>query len=622
MGLSCLTLTGLVLAAWCTASTAAAGPRRAPARILVLSNPSGPAAPGESVSLTAFVLGQPKARVSWSVSSATGGVATIQPQAIRSAVFQASRPGVYVVTAASGAAVRRFDLRVYGAPAAVTLTPWRHHLVADGRATDTLQVKVVDRRGVRVAGFVGNVELLDSLGQFCHASGNPGRTRVHLDGGEGTATLCAQSLPVDQTDDVETTHLEPAGYPSAVSVAGIRYGTATVHDVPATANRLALTPLWGGERRLVAKGAAGEIGLGPTYLSADRAQAVTFSLSVEDAAGHRFPGARRVTVSLTGPGSLSPTSSVTTDVLNYPAGATFTVYSQPGRPGSIRLSAASSGLRPVTYAIHAVLTTAPAHLRVLISRGFDNHGMPYNLYDVMLVDAHGRPIPGATGTIDVQDDSAALHTRNPLATRYGRAAASILYAPAADASDARAYKPGTPGAETPFPIIDGSASFAIETGAAGTIPARLQISDPANGFSVTPRYVWATGRPAMAVLSADEGTGSATCGRNACPVRVAIGQPIMVSAQVTDNHGNPLARAGLPVLFSLRPVAASAQSHFIGGSGAGEWALTNAKGVAAVKVVGSTEGAPAFILAASFDQRVVPAGVLPLDVVGAEYQPA
>ena len=525
-----------------------------PTRMFINVNPAGPAAPDEPVELTATVVGPQPAAVSWSVAPAPSVQVALQAGSATTATFQASEPGTYILTAASGPLVRTIEVRVYGPPAAVVLTPTQDELLADGRASETIQAQVVDQRGAQVGSFVGSVTLTDTAGQICGAR----QAVVALNGGAGSANLCAATRP--GTDAISAGDL--ATYPDAAPVPGVRYGTATVADVAAAPARLALTAVSGGMRYLVARGSYGVMAIirPVTYVDAARAEPVTVAVAVYDGANEPLAAPRTVSVQLTGPGSLSPYAPVQTALLTYPSASTFVVYHEAGQPGTIGISATAAGLPAATYSVQALASGPAAHFRVLVSRGFDDRGMPLNLYDVMVVDAGGQPVPDAVGPIHVTDDSA---TQPAL---FGQGHAAIVYAPAAAVEDAAAYRPGP----ASFPMVGGSAAFAIESRPGGAAPATMTITDPALGLSLRTHYVWATGRPVAAVMVASD------------PATI----------QVTDANGNPVAMAGLPVLFTFGPGQV--------------WALTDTGGVASL----SAPGQGAYAVSASFDQQRAAIGAL------------
>lgn len=525
--------------------------------MLVTSNPVGPVAPGESVHLRAFDLsarvGAVNSPVFWSAAPAPSVQIVLRSTSSDSAVFQASEPGTYTLTAVSSPAVRSFDIRVYGPPAAVVLTPSRDKIPADSRATETIEVQVVDSLGAQVGSFVGDLTLTDTNGQLCGSN----RAVVAVNGGSGRALLCAASRP--GTDKITAGQL--VAYPGSGYVPGVSYGTARVTDAPVAATHLVLAAISGGMRRVVARGSNGIIAARPvTWVDASRSQPVTVAIAVYDDANDPLADPETVMVHLSGPGSLSPFAKVTSANLSYPSAASFTVYNSPGRPGTIAITATAPGLPAARYNVQAIASGPPAHFLILVSRGFDDRGMPFNLYDVTVVDAGRQPEPALSGEIEVSDNSASQPSLG------GEGTAAVVYAPAASVQDAVAYRPGP----ASFPIMAGSAVFAIESRPGSATPATMTITDPALGLSAHPRYVWATGRAATVMLTRAEPP----------------------TAQVTDANGNPVAEAGLPVLFTIGSTQA--------------WALTDAEGIASV----ASPNPPPYTVSAFFDQHEASGGAV------------
>lgn len=618
--------------AWATtvSGPGVVGAAGAPYQIVLQTNPQGSAAPGEPVAIVAYVLpndagGGAVPAVAWSLPEGEASVASVGPSGPDMATFRAARPGTYALVATAGTVARRFEIQVYGPPAAVALAPDRPILPADGAATDAVTVTVTDAAGVEDTGFDGSVRLSDALGQLCD-HGAPVRSEtVAVDEGQATATVCAGSPGATGPDRVTASDLRHYALAGRVPVRAVRYGRATVEDTTPRATQLAVTPVWGGERLQVParQGSTAPFYLPVTSLTASRVQSVTLAVSVEDQAGDPWAvTGRTVTMRLTGPASFSSARVVRVQTLADPDGAPVTVYSRPGEAGAVNLTASAPGLASASYAMQTYVDTAPHGLRILVSRGLDTSGMPYNLYDVQLVDGKGQPIPDALGDIRVTDDSAALvpptpdlpATDDPLAAHFGRATPSLLYAPGADASDPSAYRVGPPGNAWPIPLVDGVATFALETGAESPVPATLTIADPSLGLIVHAPYVWAAGQPRQAVLLPVPPPVQAGCPTTlamaaGCHGRVSSGASITFAAQVVSARGDPVDEAGLPVLFTLTPLAPGRDTARLRlGASLSRWVLTDAQGIAFGDVVATGAASPGYRISVAYDQAVVPGG--------------
>lgn len=591
----------------------AAGPASSSSvRIFVQENPSAPAGVGEPIDLSAFAfgnLGPSTHHVTFSLPAGAPSWVTLVPgSGGGTAIFTAARPGVYHIEASALGKTDTITLDVYGPPAAVTLAPQAASLAADGAGTDSVAVSVVDANGTQVTGFDGSVQISDRWGLLCQGSAASDTVTVAINQGQGTAQLCAPGAAFAAADHLTAADLTRYGEGSRV-VAGVHYGRATVSLVRAVPSGVRLLDGWGGDHLRVA-GKGNLIAFGPTYVSPG--QSVPLTLAALDQDSQPIGADVTVQLHLTGPGSLSGTGHVTQERVRLAGEAPVTVYTEAGHPGTVQLQAqvggATNGNADATFTVEAVAASTGARLRIVVSRAIDNAGMPYNLYDVMVVGADGRPVPSATGTLAVSDNSGTLATSDPLARLFGRTTASVLFATAGDAAVDANYAPLAPGSPLTVPVVDGSAAFAVVTGAAAAVPVRLTVTDAALGTSLTPSYVWSPGQPTDAVVSARAGGHGVECGLGLCALSAAPGQAVTLSAQVTDAHGNPVPEAGLPVRFVIQ----SPGGTFATGRQA-LWALTNAQGAATATLTSPTAPGAQLRVTAAFDQHVGAGGAIVLE---------
>lgn len=447
----------------------------------------------------------------WSVS---GTGATVEALANGGAVFNATAAGSYTVTATLDGKTATSKITVYGAPAAVKLTPASSSLVADGSATDTVTATVVDANGNTVADYSGTATIGDSVSpSLISTTGQPSDFSVV--GSADTLTF---------TNGVATFNVGPT---TSVGLSD----TITLTPPASTGFAAATTTITAANPQVTGLAVA----LGSTSaqdLAANSQSHVTVDVSTTDGQGNVTGSAAGTyaTVTLSGPGSLvsgsTPSDAVKSETIYIPAGSSggttpVTVYSIVGETGDVTVSATSSGLQSGSTTIPSYLVGAPASLNVKTSTGTDSNGNPYTLYTVSVVDSNGQAVPNATGSITVSNNAVAQGGTVSMGT----------------VSSSGVFTPG----QTTFNISNGVATFAVENaGTTGTNPVTLTITD---------------GTLPQATASYDFTAGAATqllvTPSNSSYYTVKPGQTVTFSAQVADAYNNPVAGAGVPVTFNF-----------------------------------------------------------------------
>jgi hypothetical protein len=403
-----------------------------------------------------------------------------------------------------------YNVAAYGAAAGITTKAAAASLAADGSATDTVTVTVVDAEGNTVADFNGTATVTDTNGLIADATtagvqaSDYSGTTLTITDGVGTVVLGPTST-IGVTDTINVV-------PSSSS--GLAPSSTTVATVAPTVTALKVA-VAGGQ---------------PSDLSANSQSYTDVVISTTDAQGNVVGSASGTyaTLTLTGPGSFvsgsTPGSAVTSETVYIPAGTmggsyTIPVYSVVGETGTVSVTATATGLTTGSVSIPSYLIGSPAGLQVQSSAGTDSHGNPYTLYTVTVVDSNGHPVPNASGTLSVTSNAA---------TQGGAISVGTV-------SSAGVYTPGAA-----VTITNGVATFAVETTSMGTNPVTLTITD-GTVASATASYNFVA--EAAAKLSMTSPSVSY--------YTVKGGQSVTVSTQVTDSNGNPVADASVPVTFTL-----------------------------------------------------------------------
>lgn len=547
--------------------------------LTIALNPGVPVAAGQPVYLTASATdgwGRSIApqKVAWTTSAGAalvGGVdATVQ--------FTAKKPGTYWVRAFAGKAAARVAVEVHGQPTAVILSPAALTAPGSGDSSPTVNVAVVDGRGIVDGSFFGRVTLTDTAGQLC-AYGGPNSQTIDLIEGKGQFQICPAGKGQPSHDTLTATNLQAGieAYAPTQPVPRVRYGHALVDNVPSVVASLGLQIQQGD----------------PPYLSANRTTSAQFLVVTRDQAGNLWgqaPG--KVTVRLAGPGSFSSSAASSQIVLTTPSrGDAFAVYSVRGHGGPVTITVSAPGVKSYRYTIDSYLNTSPAGLRIAATgQGMSREGMPYTLFTVNLVDTLGQPLALASDRITVTDNAGQEATSDPEAGMFGGNHASLLYDAVLPDSLPISFSSQFMPPPAPFLYMqDGQAQFAVVTGAAGSGPVTVSVRDALHGYRARATYVWRTGEPAGVWLTPNAWFASPLSPElteTACPgpaqgaVRciydVMPGQAAPYLAQLVDADGNPLSIAGYAIQLVVESQQAAVrlddgswyQTLFTGASGA------------------------------------------------------
>jgi len=269
----------------------------------------------------------------------------------------------------------------------------------------------------------------------------------------------------------------------------------------------------------------------PSAISANGQYSTTVTLSAENTAGNTFTGqpGSYVNLSLTGPGSFQTgTTPVTSETVYVPSTGTLpvTVYSEPGQAGTVVVTASATGLTNATLAIPTYINTGAGHVRVGTTTGTDSLGTAYTLYTVQLLDTNGHPITtnAANDAFTVSDNASS----GSGALTYGTVTNGVFNA-------------STPSTGFAGNLVNGIATFAVETQTVGTGTPTLTVTDTTNSFTKTASYAYAAG--AATQLAVTPSTAA---------YDVKPGQTVTFSAQLEDANTNTVAKAGVPVTYTFQ----------------------------------------------------------------------
>lgn len=165
-------------------------------------------------------IGIPWSQVSYSMQGPAG--ASIDPEGN----FTATTPGQYTIHVSFGKAQSSLTIDVFGQPAGIDVQPSFPTLTADGKSTDAITVKVVDKNGFTVSNFNGFVQL--SINAAGGTLTNHGTVQIH--NGVGSTLLTAPSTLPNQYQVISSSNLASLG---TMVPANIQYGMGTVGYNPA-----------------------------------------------------------------------------------------------------------------------------------------------------------------------------------------------------------------------------------------------------------------------------------------------------------------------------------------------------------------------------------------------------
>lgn len=308
----------------------------------------------------------------------------------------------------------------------------------------------------------------------------------------------------------------------------------------------------------------------PTGLANNARNSAKIEVSLANQAGDGYVSASHTyyaELTITGPGSFSPSSAETTDVAALPAGvssASAAVYTSAGASGTITVAATPisgdplAAASPVSIALYEA--GAANHLAISSSMALGSDGLTYTTYTVAVEDQAGHVITTGSGS-GVNASTLAVSTPS---------------------GNLEFYSASTPtGSEhaqglTAVPITNGMGTFTVENTAYQNSPATLTVTDSNPAIaSATARYTYLVGAPGYATAMPSGGT--------VAYMNLLRGQADVIHGQLTDIHGNPVAEAGQPIWFTLQDASGVlALPNHASSIGDTYVAYTNAAGVATI----------------------------------------
>ncbi len=225
---------------------------------------------------------------------------------------------------------------------------------------------VVDANGNTVSDFNGTVNL-----SIPTAGGTLTNSSVTITNGVGTDTLTTPSTAPSGAQTVSVAGLATTN--GSAMATNVTYESTSITETTPTATQLAVS---------IASGSPSSIGTNTAGEYTD------VTVALEDAAGNTWSNesGQYVTLTLTGPGSFSSTSTQTT-LTTFVTGTSLAipVYSQVGTPGTVTITASGSAVSSETLNIPTYNNTAPASLNVQTLNGKDSNGNAYTQYTVSLL---------------------------------------------------------------------------------------------------------------------------------------------------------------------------------------------------------------------------------------------
>ncbi|NMP23566.1 beta strand repeat-containing protein [Sulfobacillus harzensis] len=459
-----------------------------------------------------------------------------------------------------------------GTPVGVKLSAASSSVVADGVATDTITAAVVDEYGNTVTDYNGTVSVSVTSGTGSLSTGT-----VTIKDGVGTFTISASTTGTDAigTNDLVASNGTPT--PATFS-----YGSTTV---------TAVTPTIQGIKVSASSQAVSE--------NSSNNDPVTITLT--DQAGNPVPsayageGAKDVTVTLSGPGSLGTSaatvSGATTSqtVYVWPGySGTEDVYSIQGLTGTITVTASAPGVTPGQTSINAVTVGQPAKIAVSATTGSLTSsltvsgdtlpsGTTFTQYTVTLEDINGNTVAAPSG-----GDALTLSDNATTGDLYYYVASSATGQPSGTALPASS---GSYSGSYSGSIASGQSTYTFDVinTAAQSGTAAITVKDALTSSTVTVPYTFEIGQASQLGVTGPgdvETNGTAT-----------------YTAQVEDAAKNATTDGSAAVTFTLS--GAPSGTTFANGSTTYVTTL-NGNGAASVTVdAGAAASTSAYTVSAS-----------------------
>ena len=410
--------------------------------------------------------------------------------------------------------------------------------------------------------------LIDSSGNFVAANT---ATTYQVTNGQVTFKIGASS------DASATQTLTTSALSNAPSGVNINYGTLTVNQTAATATQLAITSN------------VPSLSVNTSGATAD------LTIQEEDSAGTPVSQGAYMTLTLSGPGSFSPSGSVTSET-EYVDGSTMVpVYGEKGVAGNITVTASASGMQSGTITVPAYVNTAPANITLTSKQGTTSSGTPFTLYTVQLVDTNGNPITTGTNAdnaITISDNTATV-------------GGTLKYYTVSNGQPTASAEPMS------TTLTNGTLQFAVENTTVSSTSPTITVKDTTENFTATAPYTYQVGSPAQVAST----NPTLTTGY------VEAGHSVTYSVQLEDSNGNPLNTAGQSVVFYFNGTngagATLPNGVALTGMSNGYVAQTNSQGVASVtvNVPSAATNASSFQVAAQLQNGTMAAAMGPTETV-------
>jgi len=439
---------------------------------------------------------------------------------ISGSTFVATEPGTYVVTGTTSDGARAsLTITVYGAPATLRIVA-PSTIVANGSASETVSVDVVDASG----NTVGDASDSITISGYGQALNTPTSTTVSAVNGVATFTFRAGTV-AGGTDTLTAKDNTDTSLPTA---------TAQVSAAPQVATSIQVTM--------------------PQSLPANTqgTTAQAYATVVDQAGIPILTGSYSLTATVTGPASLDASGDKTItgayvgNGTATNAGASFTLYNVQGSAGTITLTvtAAMSGVKAGTGTTQAVFTGAPVAFKVTQTTSSANADTvagstilsPFDTITITPVDRNGNETSWS-GTAKVTETLGGTTSGNVV--MGGSASGTLAEAFSSQSSQTvplYGQGNGTAGTYT-FTVTDEAGNLTSATVTVTVMPGAV------SSFKVSPTVYVGASSPSAPIW-----------------------------AQLYDAEGNPVTEAGVTVDFTA-PTNASVSSAT---------ATTNADGKAQV----------------------------------------
>ena len=479
---------------------------------LTVTASTSDAAVGQQVTLTATV----KNSAGTAVSGQTVTYTVNSTNAVISGnTFVGSQSGNYVVTATSGSLTATVDISVYGAPAALKIvTP--STVVANGTASNTVMVEVVDANGNVVAN--DNTDTVDLSSSNTTVLANPSPGAAQTVNGVATFSLTSGNVALGTTTLTASLPSTSTNY-TAVQVDGSAPYTATVTSASQTATAISLSA--------------------QSFVSNNTSSSYAVTAFVNDQSGNpMLNGAFGINFTVTGPGATF-SNGATSETLYYEGslnstnGLTVTVDTTQASAGTITVVGTSSttGIASASVSTTAGQTGPAVGLQMTqstssvtadaLAASTDSSSGAADVLTITPVDSNGHPTSfgGTGGTVTVTETSGGLAASNIAMNGATGGTVNVSFSSSATSETVNLYNNNASTAGT----------YQFQASSTG-LTSSSQVA-----LAVTP------GAAAAISISSPQTT----------PVYVGMASPTaVVTAQVTDAEGNNVSLAGQTVSFS------------------------------------------------------------------------